>query len=538
LYDPRDRKGARLSLESLVAELRRRRVFRALVAYGVVAFAVLQVIEPVMHGLHWPEVTLSYVVVAITLGFPTVVLLAWAFDVRAGGLERTPPSGVTLRLRGAWLGLVLVGIGAAAAAPGLAWYLWRGRSERSQDRDAAAARPVAEAARPSQRWLVPVGASPARGPADALVTIVEFGDFQCPYSKQAEPILQRLEARFPNKLRIVWKNYPLSAHPDADAAAQLAGEALRQKGVAGFWAAHDRLLAISPRVGRAQLDALARELALDLPQARAAIETERYREPIDAEVEALARVGASGTPIFFVNGRLVDGSEEQELGLAVEEALAEARRALAGGASGDRLYDELQKGARATGEPPPHVVLPDPGRRPARGGASSRAVSVHEFCDLSLARCAWFEPVLRKTLESYGDEVRLVWWDVGDPQRPEARRARQAGLAADATPGGFWRMHDAIMADLRYDELRPPSPEALALPALREHARRLDIDLATFDYAMAAGEGTTTADEEVARARQLGLRAGTLVIDGEVHNGFEPPRLWRRAIDRALARRR
>src|SRR3989442_5970223 len=61
----------------LLAELKRRRVFRALVGYGLVAFAVLQISEPVMHGLHWPESVLSYVVVALALGFPIVVGLAW-----------------------------------------------------------------------------------------------------------------------------------------------------------------------------------------------------------------------------------------------------------------------------------------------------------------------------------------------------------------------------------------------------------------------------------------------------------------------------
>jgi protein-disulfide isomerase len=474
-------------------------------------------------------------------------------------LERLPSTGsaqVRTRRRSSGLGdflaelkrrrvmraLVLVAIGAAGAASGLGWYLLRGRSEASAGREAvatsAAARPATESAPSSQRWLVPVGTSPVRGPADALVTIVEFADFQCPYSKQAEAVLRRLEARFPNELRVAWRDFPLSAHPDADAAAQLAREALRQKGVAGFWQAHDRLLAMSPRVGRAELEALARELGLDLEDARKAIATERYRDAVDADVEALARVGTSGTPTFFVNGRLIEGEREEELGQAVAEALAEARRTMASGAPRDRLYDELQKGARAAREAKPRVVRPDPGHRPARGGPAARAIAVHEFCDLSLARCAWLEPVLRKTLQGYGDEVRLVWWDIGDPQRPEARRARRAALAADATPGGFWRMHDAILADLRTDDFRPPPPEKLGLPALREHALRLGIDLATFDYAMASDDETPAEREEVERARGLGLRPGTLVIDGEVHSGFEPPLLWRKAIDRALARRK
>ncbi len=77
-------------VEQFFAELKRRRVIRALVAYGIAAFAVLQIIEPVMHGLHWPDAVLSYVVVALAIGFPVVVALAWAFDVKEGRIERAP----------------------------------------------------------------------------------------------------------------------------------------------------------------------------------------------------------------------------------------------------------------------------------------------------------------------------------------------------------------------------------------------------------------------------------------------------------------
>src|SRR5882762_7397917 len=102
----------------LLAELKRRRVFRALVGYGIAAFAVLQIVEPVMHGLHWSDAVLSYVVVALAAGFPLVVGLAWIFEVKAGRIERTAPA-QPVRAR---LALVLVGIGLLAAAPGLLYY--------------------------------------------------------------------------------------------------------------------------------------------------------------------------------------------------------------------------------------------------------------------------------------------------------------------------------------------------------------------------------------------------------------------------------
>src|SRR5438105_5672574 len=102
----------------LVAELKRRRVFRALVSYGIAAFAVLQIIEPVMHGLHWSEAVLSYVVAGLAGGFPVVVALAWIFDVNSGRIERTAPGS----LRGARAGMILAAIALLAASPMVVWY--------------------------------------------------------------------------------------------------------------------------------------------------------------------------------------------------------------------------------------------------------------------------------------------------------------------------------------------------------------------------------------------------------------------------------
>src|SRR5215471_12735379 len=112
------------SLNGWFAELKRRRVVRTLVGYGIASFAVLQIIEPVMHGLHWPETVLSYVVVALAAGFPVVITLAWIFDVKAGRIERTAPAATASGPRGIRLALLLVGIGVLAAAPGLAWYFF------------------------------------------------------------------------------------------------------------------------------------------------------------------------------------------------------------------------------------------------------------------------------------------------------------------------------------------------------------------------------------------------------------------------------
>jgi TolB-like protein/Tfp pilus assembly protein PilF len=111
----------------LIAELKRRRVFRALAGYAIVTFAVLQVIEPVMHGLHLPDWTLSFAVLALAVGFPLVMILAWIFDVNAGVIERTVPlrpEGLN-RMR---LLLAVAGVAAAAVLPAVAWHYARAAS--------------------------------------------------------------------------------------------------------------------------------------------------------------------------------------------------------------------------------------------------------------------------------------------------------------------------------------------------------------------------------------------------------------------------
>jgi TolB-like protein/tetratricopeptide (TPR) repeat protein len=119
-----------LELQALVTELKRRRVFRVLVGYGVVSFAVLQIVEPIQHALGLSDAALKLVVVLLGLGFPVSMALAWAFDTNAACIERTPPA-PSAALRGPRSMLLLVAFGVLVAAPGVVWVLLRGsRSAR------------------------------------------------------------------------------------------------------------------------------------------------------------------------------------------------------------------------------------------------------------------------------------------------------------------------------------------------------------------------------------------------------------------------
>lgn len=188
---------------------------------------------------------------------------------------------------------------------------------------------------------VPVGTSPVRGRSDALVTLVEFGDFQCPYCGKAEATLTALRAKYGADLRIVWKNNPLSFHTHALPAAEVALEARDEKGDAMFWSMHDELYASQANLENAQLLVIARTHGLDETRVLRALSMHPHQTKIDIDATLAKRVGATGTPTFFINGRMLSGAQPQTTFEAlIDDELAKAKTLVAKGTPRTRVYDE------------------------------------------------------------------------------------------------------------------------------------------------------------------------------------------------------
>jgi protein-disulfide isomerase len=139
-----------------------------------------------------------------------------------------------------------------------------------------------------------------RGPADADVTLVEYGDLECPYCGQAEPIIRALLADF-GDLRYVWRHLPLNdVHPRAQLAAE-ASEAAAAQGA--FWPMHDLLLDHQDQLAPEDLMRYAEQLGLDLKAFADDLASHRWSERVVADVESADVSGVAGTPSFFVNGQ-------------------------------------------------------------------------------------------------------------------------------------------------------------------------------------------------------------------------------------------
>lgn len=165
---------------------------------------------------------------------------------------------------------------------------------------------------PVRRAEIDLGNAPVRGDAQAPVTIVEFSDFHCPYCRSVQPTLLQILERYPGKVRLVYKDLPLdSLHPNA----RRVSEAARCANDQGkFWPFHDAAYggAVGNDVSPAALETLATKAGLDLAAFTQCLDSGRHQAPIQRDVEQAERLGLTGAPAFFVNGRLLTGAQPFE----------------------------------------------------------------------------------------------------------------------------------------------------------------------------------------------------------------------------------
>ncbi len=158
---------------------------------------------------------------------------------------------------------------------------------------------------------------PAKGPADAPVTIVEFGDFQCPTCAQLHPTLKKLMAERKD-VRVVFKDLPLVNKHDWAYAAAVAGQCAFQQSPEAFWALHDFFFETQPKLNAknldAQLDAFAvRQAGLDAARFRTCRDTKATSHSVDTSLKEAAVMGLANTPTLFINGRPLVGNQPREI---------------------------------------------------------------------------------------------------------------------------------------------------------------------------------------------------------------------------------
>lgn len=390
---------------------------------------------------------------------------------------------------------------------------------------------------PADQWNL--ANSPVKGSEDAIVTIVEFSEFQCPFCSRVVPTMTQVLEEFDGQVRVVFKNLPLSFHDRARPAA-IAGRAAYNQGL--FWEFHDLAFANQRELTDENFLAWAEQIGADMDQFRADLASEEVAAAVDADAELAGTLGIRGTPNFMINGRALTGAQPFDAFATVIREEIEATQALiddgkspseayasrleanrSGAAAGNAQQPERQQ-PQARQEPDPNAELYVPvGESPVLGPEDA-LITIAVFSEFQCPFCARVEPTLAQVRETYGDDVRFVFKHNPLSFHDRAVPAAQAAIAAQ-NQGKFWEFHD-----IAFEHQRELTDENFIAWA---EELGLNIDRFRADMASPETAARIAADQELA-GRLMASGTPHFFINGYRLRGAQPFNAFQTLIDARL----
>ncbi|HWZ91736.1 MAG TPA: thioredoxin domain-containing protein [Polyangiaceae bacterium] len=382
-------------------------------------------------------------------------------------------------------------------------------------------------------WKVTVlDDDPVKGPKDALVTLVIFSDFQCPFCKRVEDTLKQVSDAYGNDLRMVWKDNPLPFHPRAKPSATLARMAYKKGGDKSFWDAHDQIFASNPKLEDEDLKGIAEKVGLSWDAVKTAIDGNKFADKFDASIDLASDLQARGTPHFFINGVRLSGAQPLDnFKKAIDEQMTKAKAVMARGVPRAKVYDEIMKEGK---EPPPpekkDIAAPD-ATDPAKGGTNAKVV-IQEFSDFQCPFCKRVEPTVQAIEKEYGNKIKIVWRHMPLPFHKNAPMAAEAAQEVFAQKGAaaFWTFHDQLFAGEGTDDAARTDR-----PQLEKIAQGLGVDMEKFKASLDGSTHKAKIDADAELGNKAGIN-GTpaFVINGYYISGAQPEATFKKLINRAM----
>ena len=377
-------------------------------------------------------------------------------------------------------------------------------------------------------WKVPVYPDdPVKGPKDALVTIVMWSDFQCPFCKRVNDTIKQIMDTYKDDVRFVWKDNALPFHNRAIPAAILGRVAYKQKGDKGFWDAHDAMFESQPKLEDEDLKAVSEKLGLNWETVKTAIEKNTHKDKIDQSMDLAGDLEARGTPAFFINGRKLSGAQPFDAFKSIiDQELAKAKALVAKGTPKAKVYEEVMKEGKEPPPPEKKDVPAPPASSPSKGPANAK-VTLQVFSEYQCPFCKRVEPTLQELEKEYGNKIRIVWRDLPLPFHQEAPLAAEAAREAHAQKGnaGYWKFHDALFED----------QSNLKRENLEKIAQDQGLDMAKFKAALDNRTHKAVVDKDAQLAGTAGIQGTpSIVINGYYISGAQPAGAFKKVINRAL----
>jgi protein-disulfide isomerase len=405
-----------------------------------------------------------------------------------------------------------------------------------------AAAPPAQPGQPDPNtvYKAEVGNSPVRGPKNAKVTIVLWSDFQCPFCSRVEPTFKQVLDTYPKDVRIVWKNQPLPFHQNAMPAAEAAMAANEQ---GKFWEMHDKLFADQAKLGTDAYDAYAKELGLNMDKFHAAISSHKFKAQIDEDSKAGAKLGANGTPTYFINGKVMVGAQPFEaFKTKIDAEIKAADELIKKGTPASGVYAKIIASgktevaaaapggaAQAAGGPPAidkQVFKVDPGESPSKGSKNA-PITLVIFSDFQCPFCSRIEPTLKQVEDTYKGKVRFVWKNYPLPFHQNAMPAAEAAMAANEQ-GKFWEFHDKLFAN----------QQQLDAATFEKYAGELGLNISKFKAAIESHKYQKAIQDDVAYGNSISGPIGTptMFVNGRKIPGAYPFESFKQVIDEELGK--
>lgn len=370
--------------------------------------------------------------------------------------------------------------------------------------------PSQPSSEPKDRVEIPVkDDDPSFGNKNAPVTIVEFSDFECSYCTKGVSLMRSVKKFYGDKVRVVFKNQPLDFHPNAHLAAQAALAAHAQ---GKFWEYHDKLFANTKNLGQPTYLRIAKEVGLDIDRFEREMRAGKYREAVDEDRKLANKVGATSTPIFYINGYPLLGAQPFfRFRLAIDAMLA--------------------------GKPMPDLS-PSPPKNPQRidiltnpndpsFGPADAKVTVIEFSDFECGFCKDVSATVKRLKQEYGGKIRFIFKHLPIEFHKSAHLAAQASMAAHEQ-GKFWEYHDLLFANQRN----------LTKADLLRYAQQLQLDMTRFRQALDSGKYKDQVSHDYDQGRWWGIDGTPIfIVNGKKMQGAIRYEVFKKTFDDLLSRK-
>ncbi len=388
---------------------------------------------------------------------------------------------------------------------------------------------------PAKAYFNDIDGFPFMGEKDALITIVEYSDYQCPFCSRAEPTLKKIMEEYKGKVKIVWKDNPLGFHKDAMPAAIVAHMIFQEKGNDAFWKAHDFMYENGKSLTEENFVKIAKDLGVSEDKVKATLQNEGLKAKMMKSQQDAAKVGANGTPAFFINGRFLSGAQPFEnFKKIIDEELVKAEEMVKNGVSKSNIYKNIMSKAEkiVASAPAMNNQMPEDNKvydvksspNAAAFGPKDAKILISEFSEFQCPFCVRVNPTLAKIKEKYAGKVRIEFRHMPLPFHNNAMNAAKASIAANKQ-GKFWEYHDLLFVNQKN----------LSEDELIGYANKIGLNLKQFEADMKDPKTEEIIKADMDVARQVGANGTpTFFINGKKLIGAQPYEAFEKKIEEAL----